>query len=218
MFGNVMKTSGKKVKPPKKDARVLRTRDRLGDALIALMKEQPFDQITVQQVLDRAEVSRSTFYTHYTGKEDLFLGDVDDFWEYMSTRLARHGEKSNRVAPVRELFAHVADVGEFRAALQASGRVHDVLELGRGHFARAIEKRLTELSQANRSDPGRNAVLAEMFSGALFALLDRWLNASEKETPAQMDDLFHQMVWGALGATAREKNVTTAREMSRSKH
>lgn len=213
-----MKAAGKKAKSPKKDARVLRTRDRLGDALIALMKEQPFDHITVQQVLDRAEVSRSTFYTHYTNKEDLFLGDVDDFWEYMSSRLARLGEKSNRVAPVRELFAHVADVGEFRAAVQASGRIQDVLELGRGHFARAIEKRLPELSPANRSASGQNAILAEMFSGALFALLDRWLNANQKETPAQMDDLFHQMVWGALRATAsQEKNVTTTRELSRSK-
>ena len=49
--------------PPKKktDARVKRTRDALGDALIALMQEKPFETITVQEVLDRAHVSRSTF-------------------------------------------------------------------------------------------------------------------------------------------------------------
>jgi AcrR family transcriptional regulator len=50
----------------KTDARVRRTRDALGDALIALMQEKPFDTITVQDVLDRAHVSRSTFYSHYS--------------------------------------------------------------------------------------------------------------------------------------------------------
>jgi AcrR family transcriptional regulator len=54
----------------KTDARVRRTRDALGDALVALMQEKPFDTITVQDVLDRANVSRSTFYTHYSDKDD----------------------------------------------------------------------------------------------------------------------------------------------------
>ena len=45
----------------REDARVRRTRDALGDALVALMHEKPFDSITVQDVLDRANVGRSTF-------------------------------------------------------------------------------------------------------------------------------------------------------------
>ena len=44
----------------KPDGRVARTRDRLGDAIIALILEKPFDSITVQDVLDRAGVGRST--------------------------------------------------------------------------------------------------------------------------------------------------------------
>src|SRR5580693_4195083 len=65
----------------KTDRRVRATRDNLGDALIALMHEQPFETITVQHVLDRAKVSRSTFYAHYSDKNDLFLSDAEDFWE-----------------------------------------------------------------------------------------------------------------------------------------
>jgi AcrR family transcriptional regulator len=48
----------------KADRRVIRTRNLLGNALVRLMQEKPWQEITVQQVLDRAEVSRSTFYTH----------------------------------------------------------------------------------------------------------------------------------------------------------
>lgn len=197
--------SRKSPKPPPKNAalrkgdkRVIRTRDVLGDALIQLMHEKPFEQITVQHVLDRAGVSRSTFYTHFTGKNDLFLGDVDDFWERMSSLLSRRGETSNRVAPVREFFAHIAEARELYAALVASGKIHDVMDLGRDHFAREIEKRLKDLPQARALASGTCAALAHMFAGALFSSLAWWITRGMKESPAQMDDLFHRMVWASL--------------------
>src|SRR5437879_2567800 len=91
----------------KMDARVRRTRDSLGDALVTLMQEKPFDSITVQEVLDRAGVGRSTFYAHYRDKEDLFMSDADEFFGAISVALSVHGDKSDRVAPVREFFTHV---------------------------------------------------------------------------------------------------------------
>ena len=84
----------------KTDARVRRTRDALGDALIALMQEKPFDTITVQEVLDRAHVSRSTFYAHYSDKDDLLMSDAEEFFESLSMALSAHGDKSDRVFPV----------------------------------------------------------------------------------------------------------------------
>ncbi len=92
----------------KEDRRVRRTRDKLGDALVELLVQKPFDEITVQDVLDRAGVSRSTFYSHFSDKNDLFFSDSDEFLEGMATALSRFGDKSERVAPVQELFAHIA--------------------------------------------------------------------------------------------------------------
>src|SRR5689334_7156318 len=77
----------------KTDRRILRTRDRLGDALIALIQEKPFDQVTVQEVLDRAGVGRSTFYLHYRDKDDLFLSDAEDFLDAMAMALSRNRDK-----------------------------------------------------------------------------------------------------------------------------
>src|SRR5918998_5436078 len=101
--------------PDKKkiDARVKRTRDALGDALMALMQEKPFETITVQEVLDRAQVSRSTFYTHYSDKDDLLMSDAEEFFERLSMSLSAHGEKSDRVFPVREFLAHLGNVQPF---------------------------------------------------------------------------------------------------------
>src|SRR5215211_4900018 len=131
----------------KTDARVRRTRDALGGALIALMQEKPFDTITVQDVLDRAHVSRSTFYSHYSDKDDLLMSDADEFFQALSMALSQHGEESNRLFPVREFFAHLSDVQPFFKALMKSGKYQENMELARGHFARGIERRLSELPQ-----------------------------------------------------------------------
>jgi AcrR family transcriptional regulator len=137
--------SGNNAATPRKiDRRVQRTRDALGDALVALIREKPLAAITVQNVLDRANVGRSTFYAHFRDKDDLFLSDVEDFFQSMASLLARSGDRSRRIAPVRELCAHVAEVKQFYSALVAAERIHDVLQLGEECFARAIDQRLAE--------------------------------------------------------------------------
>ena len=63
------------------------------------MHEKSFDDITVQQGLGRAGVVRSTFYVHYRDKDDLFVSDVEEFFEMFSTVLRRNGESAKRLAP-----------------------------------------------------------------------------------------------------------------------
>lgn len=178
----------------KTDRRVRRTRDRLGDALLEIMREKPFDTITVQHVLDRARVSRSTFYTHYSDKNDLFLSDADEFLEAMATVLSRTQDSSNRVAAVRELFAHVAEERKLYAALVTSGRIHEFLELAQGHFARGIEQRLADIPEVRLSAVERRPV-AHALAGSLLSLLSWWINRSMPMSPTKMDDLYHRMVW-----------------------
>lgn len=182
----------------KVDRRVLRTRDRLGDALVALIQEKPFDAITVQEVLDRAGVSRSTFYVHYRDKDDLFLSDADEFLEVMTTMLSRRKEKSERVAPVQEFFEHVVHAQQIYKALIEANRIHDFLELAQGHFARGIEQRLKELPRAQGVAPASRAATAYTLAGALLSLLKWWIDHGRPTTPEQMDETFHQMVWSGV--------------------
>ena len=185
----------------KVDQRVRRTRDRLGDALVELLVQKPFDDITVQDVLDGAGVSRSTFYTHYRDKNDLFLSDVEEFFESMATALSRFGDKSERVAPVQELFAHIGEARPFYNALVESGRMPDVMELGLGHFGRGIAQRLNEIPRARTIPPDRRGAIAHGLAGSLFSLLTWWVQHGMTLSPEEMDKLFHRLVWtGADGA------------------
>ena len=190
---------------PRVDRRVRRTRDQLGGALVALIVEKPFDTITVQDVLDRAGVGRSTFYAHYRDKDDLFLSDVDEFFEGMATMLSRREDPSDRVAPVRELFAHVAEARSFYDALVTSDRIPEVLELGRGHFARGIERRLCELPRGRSIGAQHRAAVAHALAGSFLSLLTWWIDRNMPGSPEEMDDLFHRMVWAGVGPDAPDQ-------------
>src|SRR5262245_43839664 len=178
------------------DARVRRTRDALGDALVALMQEKPFDSITVQDVLDRAQVGRSTFYSHFSDKDDLLMSDADEFFESIAMALSVHGDKSDRVFPVKEFFSHIIDAKQFLDALKSAGKMHVNFELAQGHFARGIEKRLKELPRGAAIPESERAMRAFAHAGALLSLLTWWIDRGMKEPPEEMDRLFHKMVWG----------------------
>jgi AcrR family transcriptional regulator len=185
------------VKAKKKtDARVRRTRDALGDALIALMQEKPFDAVTVQDVLDRAHVGRSTFYSHFSDKDDLLMSDVDEFFESVSMALSMRGDKSDRVFPVKEFFSHVAEVQQFINALTTSGKMQENMELAREHAARGIERRLSELPRGHGIPAKDRPAIAVAHAGALLSLLTWWIDRGMRQSPAEMDALFHRMVWG----------------------
>lgn len=177
----------------KEDRRVRRTRNALGDALIALIQEKKFADITVQQVLDRAGVGRTTFYKHFQDKDDLFLSDLEDFFEAFSTLLIRHKEASNRIAPVRELFSHVGENRNLHSALVAADKLHDFQEMAQEYFARGIGQRLRQLGR-----PAQDGATVQALAGSLLSMMTWWLRSGSKSSPEQMDDIYHRMVWAGL--------------------
>jgi AcrR family transcriptional regulator len=203
--------SGKKAQLPllprgKRDARASRTRARLGASLRALMQQKALRNISVQEVLDHAHVSRSAFYAHYSDKVDLLLSDMDEFLESVSTYLSRTADRSERVAIVAEFFAHVADAEQIRRALARSGRLGDFYDLARPHFARGIQQRLKELPRSRCLPPLERSALAHAMAGALIAQLDWWLEKSQPVPPEEMDRRFHQLIWSSIPAYAQSNN------------
>ena len=180
------------------DRRVRRTCERLGSALIALIQEKPINDVTVQDVLDRASVGRSTFYLHYRDKDDLLLSQLEMFLEMMSTALSVRKETSNRVAPVTEMFAHIGNENKIYRMLAESGHLHEFFDLAEGYFTRGIQQRLMESGRVKNVPQKELAARAAALAGSLLSLLRWWLDRGEKETPAAMDELFHRMVWTGM--------------------
>jgi AcrR family transcriptional regulator len=183
----------------KSDERTRRTHQRLGTALVELIQEKPINDLTVQEVLDRASVGRSTFYLHFRDKNDLLLSQLENFLETMSTLLSTRREQSRRVVPVTEMFAHIgSSQNKIYRALADAGRLHDFFDLAQGYFARGIEQRLRESKPLPHFPRHELAARACALAGSLLSLLRWWLDRGSKESPSDMDQLFHRMVWNGL--------------------
>ena len=62
----------------KPDRRIQRTRQSLRTALLTLIKEKGYDAISIEEITERANVGRATFYLHYKDKEDLLLEEFSE--------------------------------------------------------------------------------------------------------------------------------------------
>lgn len=65
----------------KTDRRIRRTRKRLQDALIHLLRKKLLTKIQIKEIVEEADVSRTTFYQHFETKEQLLFSLVDDLFE-----------------------------------------------------------------------------------------------------------------------------------------
>lgn len=92
------------------DRRVVRTRRALQEALLDLILEKRYDEITVEELTDWADVGRTTFYLHYQDKDALLLEATGDFAdEVRETFLRRMSEATVRVEDVAEVLFHLAE-------------------------------------------------------------------------------------------------------------
>ena len=184
------------------DARAARSQRALGAALVALMLDEQFDRITVQQVLERAGVGRSTFYAHFRNKDDLLLSDAERFITMLEQHFMSVAEHTTRVAPIVELFSHVEDVARFVNALDRSGKQDAVFDLILGHLAQMIERRLDVLVPNREALALGHAGSARICAAMAMEML-RWFRDHPGEASAkEMDQRFHSMVWRGLPGVA----------------
>jgi AcrR family transcriptional regulator len=176
-------------KPPPRDRRVARTREALVLALVHMVSVKRYDAITIDDLLKRAGVGRATFYSHFRGKDDLlrssFLGMLEGF-----DRALDGAAGAGRIAPVRELFGHIGELASFRQALGRAGLLDRLTRAGIVHTSRMIETRLVARPAAVRHAVPA-AARARALAGALFALLQWWIDTGARQSPAEMDAIFH---------------------------
>src|SRR5919198_490159 len=129
------------------DRRVARTRRTLHEALIRLIKRKGYDALTVQEIIDSADVGRATFYAHYRGKDDLLRGGFKALTdELRSARRSAAAAGAEAPLAFSAMFEHAA---KYR-------QVYRALVSGRGSLIALNEIRrvLTELAREELSEIG----------------------------------------------------------------
>jgi AcrR family transcriptional regulator len=194
--------SARSAGPKKEDRRVQRTRQLLLEALLALVQERGFDEVTVQDVIDRANVGRSTFYAHFVDKEDLLVQAMDPFSAHLRERQHKAlrdsgGSDRNAFAFADELFAHAEGHRSiFRALLGKRGAA--ILQR---HFQRMQLELVREEIKAlapGGAEPQAIEAASHAIASGLFGLLVWWMEGRTRMTGEQASDVFRRMARASM--------------------
>jgi AcrR family transcriptional regulator len=190
------------MKQDKQDRRSQRTRQLVLSATLDLLFERRYDQITVQDILDRANIGRSTFYTHYFDKQDVLTSIVEQQIDLLSQQLAERGA-GQALIPSLELFQHVQQNKQYFRAMLRGEAGATFWEAAQAAGSRVIEQALAS-SFSERSAPlVPLPVMARYLAGALLNLLKWWLETEAPYSPEQMDEMFQRLalpgVWAVIG-------------------
>jgi AcrR family transcriptional regulator len=175
--------------------------------MLALIKEKGFEALTVQEIIDRANVGRATFYAHFDNKDDLLVSGFEDLRASLKAHqreaLTRGRTVEDRVFGFsQEVFAHTSEYRDvFRAMVgKRSGGVVErmlhklVVDLVREDVKETVAQRENDAVPAE--------ALVQFIAGALFGLLMWWLEGKNRLSVAEVNALFRRLAVPAL-KTAR---------------
>jgi AcrR family transcriptional regulator len=172
---------------------MVRTIAALRTALIELMHEKHYDSITVQDIIDRANVGRSTFYSHFRDKEDLLIGDWKRFFEMISFHVDLKAGKNGRVAPIEPIMTHIKDMHSLYRALERSGKTDRLFSIGTDYLAQKLEEKIRATVDVSKMSVSPE-FSAHLLSLQIFGTLKWWLDRNMSTTSAEMGRMFQEVV------------------------
>ncbi len=179
------------------DRRVRKTETAVKRALYSLIAEKGYESITVRDILERADVGRSTFYAHFDDKEDVLRDGLDDLLEHLRSY------HSDAVRSPSELFAfsgfllqHVQSAPHF---------FHELVGTRSGRLVQRWPEMLGELVRADLVQLAKHRtlntpleMLVQFVVGVFTSLLAWWVQAGYPTTAQEVDAVFRRLTIPAI--------------------
>jgi len=155
--------------------RVARTKAAIEDAFVALVLERGYDRVAVEDITDRADLARATFYAHYPNKEAVQFSVFNRLTEDLVQRLGAQGGPWNVVHRdvISAAYEHAAEMPDLYRACLSDARTRQAHLATLSRYAeRNFRDRLAALGKQPRVPV---PVMARAFVGAHVAILEAWL-------------------------------------------
>ena len=179
------------------DPRAIRARDRIAFALADLAREKAYDEITVQDIAQRAEVSRTTFYAHFQDRDGVPLRHSVIFGDYLGRQLRWDNQANQYRFPLEPLLAHMLDIRPLYEALHRAGKTDHLLKVFRINLAKGFQ-RWIEATRRKIADPAQvpAPLLAQHIAGTVVQFLAWWMENHYPLEPRTADEHFHRLLAG----------------------
>lgn len=178
------------------DRRTQKTRRALLQAMSDLLECKRFNNITVQDIIDKANVGRSTFYAHFETKEDLLNALIEDIFEMLGENLSvprQAGSNPAEGLPVRELFEHVGEHHKLILGLMCVDHAETLQNRIRNYWSARILEIRAEQGAAEPMGGVPAEIYAYHVASTLISLIIWWLKNRMPCTPVQMEQYFNTL-------------------------
>ncbi len=174
------------------DARQVRSRKALNGALLALLREMPFDQVTIREITARAGTGYATFFRHYPDKEAL-LGDVasQEIASLLEMTIPVFVAASSAES-TRALCVQVAEHRRLWSALLTGGAA----SILRNEFIRQARELAHHMAQPDGWLPADLGVVYG--TGATIDLLAWWLGQDQAYGPEEIAAILDRLIIAPL--------------------
>ncbi|MFF5206205.1 TetR/AcrR family transcriptional regulator [Streptosporangium sp. NPDC000396] len=180
-----------------------RTRQAIQQALIALILEKGYDAVTVSDIINRADVGRSTFYAHFTDKQDVLFDNLDELAAFLK---AGHAHEPGRLfAFSLPMFEHVDEQRDLVRALLGRRGGGVVITRVEQILAEIVRDELLAAMSSDTRPPATLDLVVTCVVGAFMALLVQRVDGDAPVTARQMDALFREVVTPGVRAALSQK-------------
>lgn len=184
----------------KSDRRPRRIRRLIVDALLALMLEKRFERITVQEIIERADVGRSTFYAQFRNKEDVLERELARVFDKLHEQhAASETESADRLLPSQAHFHHILETQPFYPT-RIRGLARDPhYEAVHRALRDKTARRLAAVSESRNVTVPLDTI-ADFLAGAFLTFVHSRLDRGMAHTPEQMEEIFQELVMPGVRA------------------
>lgn len=185
------------------DRRIARTREILQDALNSLTLKVGYEAVTITDICDAANVGRSTFYSHFTSKDDLKRSGLEHLRQHLLTRqkaaLAEGGALQDRTLSFSlVMLEHARDHAALYKALVNDRGGSVALGFIREMLGDLIRAETAGLPFAPDQDPLNREFVVQYLVGAFMSVMVWWLDNGAKLAPQQVDAMFRRITTNGM--------------------
>lgn len=183
------------------DRRTQRTRRALRDALLSLLVERSWDELSVQDICTRADIGRSTFYLHFPSKEELLSGSLDDLREALNAA-ADVGTKAKAAPPlafVRKLIEHLYEQRRLCRSIFGRRSAYTVQMRFREMVGKLVADNLGALTPAS----WKREAAVRYLAGALVEMLAWWIDSQPTRPIDEIEQFYLKLAEPAVSELMR---------------
>lgn len=194
----------------KQDRRVQRTHQLLRRALFELIQEKGFEALSVQDIIDRANVGRATFYAHFDNKEDLLVSGFEDLRSALKERqkeaLSRgRGLDERALAFSQEMFSHANEHRHLFRAMVGKKSGATIQRMIHRLLVDLVREDVKVLASAKDGKPVPTEALVRFVAGGFFGLLMWWMDGPQPLPVEEVNALFRRLALPALEAGPKSR-------------